>query len=162
MGPALAVGLEGAAEVFDVDCTAPITCAHLQRVNGLLPDGVRITDAQALLPGAPSLGRLVDGVRYLVAPPPGGRGWPESPAGLDPELAQAVRSWQPLEGGALRLELNARQEAGPTPSLKKLLIGLGLDERQAAAQRAVREGLVLRPRPAAAKQPSPPAEAAVS
>lgn len=162
MGPALAVGLEGAAELFDVDCTAPITDAHLRRANRLLPDGVRITDAQALLPGAPSLGRLVDGVRYLVAPPPGGSGWPASADGLDRELGEAVRSWQLLDDGALRLELNARQEAGPTPSVKKLLIGLGLDEQQAVAQRAVREGLVLKPRREAAKDAAPAPKAAAS
>ena len=34
---------EGAAEIFDVDCTAPITDGHRDRANSLLPEGIRIS-----------------------------------------------------------------------------------------------------------------------
>jgi radical SAM family uncharacterized protein/radical SAM-linked protein len=146
MGPALALGHEGAAEIFDVDCTAPITDAQRKRVNSLLPDGVEILDARPLLPGAPSLGRLLDAISYRIAPPVNGKVWPASPDRLEDELRAAVQSWQLLDDGSLRVEINARQEAGPTASVKKLLVGLGLDEAEAARARAIREKLVLRPR----------------
>jgi hypothetical protein len=153
MGPALAVGHEGAAEIFDVDCTAPITRVHLDRANALLPEGVRLLDARPLLQGAPSLGKLIDAVRYRLAAP-GSGAWPESPEALDEQLRGAVRRWQPLEDGGLRLEINARQEAGPTPSLKKLLMGIGVDDELATAARATREMLVLRPRGSSARERS--------
>ncbi len=162
MGPALAVGVEGAAEVFDVDCTAPITAAHLQRANALLPQGIQITGAQALLAGAPSLGRLVDAVRYRIPAPDDRDAWPGSPAGLDPELRTAVRGWSLAADGSLAVELNARQDAGATPSLKKLLEGLGLDEQRAQRVRAVRETLILRPRAATAEKNGCTDEVAVS
>jgi hypothetical protein len=146
MGPALAVGHEGTAEIFDVDCTAPITRIHCDRASALLPDGVEILDAQPLLPGAPSLGRLLDSVRYHLAPPASGNPWPETPDNLDDVLRGAIHDWQLTDGGGLRVEINARQQAGPTPSVKKVLMGLGLDEAAASRARATREMLVLRPR----------------
>jgi radical SAM family uncharacterized protein/radical SAM-linked protein len=146
MGPALALGHEGAAEIFDVDCTAPITPAHRDRVNSLLPDGVKILDAQPLMPGAPSLGRMLDAIAYRISPPVNGEGWPGSAEALDAGLREAVQRWELLDDGSLRVEINARQEAGPTASVKKLLVGLGLNEDQAARTRAIRERLVLRPK----------------
>jgi len=145
MGPALALGHEGAAEIFDVDCTAPITDGHRHRANSLLPEGIRITDARALLPGAPSLGRLLDAIVYRVARPIDGSVWPGSPEKLEEGLRGAVRSWRLFDDGTLRVEVNARQQAGPTPSLKKLLVGLGLSEEAASRVRATRERLVLKP-----------------
>jgi len=146
MGPALALGHEGTAEIFDVDCTAPITDAHRKRANSLLPEGIAITDARALLPGAPSLGRLLDAAVYRIAPPVDGSVWPDSPENLEEELRTAVRSWRLLDDGCLSIEVNARQQSGPTPSVKKLLVGLGLTEEAAARTRAIRERLVLKPR----------------
>ncbi len=146
MGPALAVGMEGEAEPFDVDCTAPINQSHLERANSLLPDGLAIVDATALLPGAPSIGRLVDRARFRVQPRRNGTPWPTSIQHLDPDLKQAVRGWRVAGDGSLHVELNARQESGPTPSLKKVLVAIGLDDREAASARAVRERLVLKPR----------------
>jgi radical SAM-linked protein len=146
MGPALALGHEGTAEIFDVDCTAPITASHRRRANSLLPDGVEILDAHALLPGAPSLGRLLDSTEYRIAPSANGSSWPETPEALEPELRRAVRSWRRLDDGSLQVEINARQEAGPTPSVKKILKGLGLNDEEAALARATREKLVLKPK----------------
>jgi hypothetical protein len=154
MGPALALGHEGAAEIFDVDCTAPITPAHRERANSLLPDGVEILDARPLLPGAPSLGRLLDAISYRIAPPVNGNGWPASPDRLEDDLRAAVQSWKLLDDGSLQVEINARQEAGPTASVKKLLVGLGLDEAEAARARAIREKLVLRARQKPAAEPA--------
>ncbi len=157
MGPALALGHEAAAEIFDVDCTAPITDAHRERANSLLPDGVKILDARPLLPGAPSLGRLLDAIAYRIAPPVNGAKWPGSPDRLEDGLREAVNSWHLLDDGGLQVEINARQDAGPTASVKKLLVGLGLDEAEAARARVIREKLVLRPKK---KTPSEPALAA--
>jgi hypothetical protein len=138
--------MEGKAEPFDVDCTAPINESHLERANSLLPDGLEIVDATALLPGAPSIGRLVERARFRLQPRRNGTPWPASAEHLDPDLKQAVHGWEVAGDGSLHVELNARQESGPTPSLKKVLLGLGLDDREAASARAVRERLVLKPR----------------
>ncbi len=147
MGPALSVGHEGEAEIFDVDCTAPVRPQHIEQANRLLPDGVKITAVQALLPGAPSLGKLIAAARYRIsAPRIDDRSWPASSEGLADDLGSGVGSWALLEDGSLRVELNARQEDGPTVSVKKLLLGLGLDEDESIRTTVAREGLVLRPR----------------
>jgi radical SAM family uncharacterized protein/radical SAM-linked protein len=146
MGPALAVGHQGEAEIFDVDCTAPVRENHIQHANELLPDGVEIRDVKALLPGAPSLGKLVSATRYRVNPGSDQSRWPESPDELTEELRAGVVEWQTGKDGCLEVELNVRQEDGPTLSLKQLLTGLGIDENRVARLRVTRKMLVLRPR----------------
>jgi radical SAM family uncharacterized protein/radical SAM-linked protein len=143
MGPALPVGYEGRAESFDVDCTAPLHQQHLERANALLPDGVEILDARPLLPGAPKLGRLVAAARYRIA---GVETWPESETELPEEIRAGVRRWQPLDDGALLVELNARQEDGPQLSVKKLLLALGVAEDRIPRVPVTREMLVLEAR----------------
>lgn len=69
MGPALPVGVEGVAELFDVDCTAPITRELLQKINQTLPDGVRVIGAEPLAPHTPSLGKSVHACQYVVRLP---------------------------------------------------------------------------------------------
>jgi radical SAM family uncharacterized protein/radical SAM-linked protein len=157
MGPALALGHQGEAEIFDVDCTAPVRANHLARANSLLPDGIEIKEAKALLPGAPSIGKLVAATRYRIAPLAGNHHLPESIEGLSDEFRKGILRWQRLEDGGLRVELNARQEEGPVVTVKKLLLALGLDEGQAARVGVTREMLVLRSRgnkPAPCEQPS--------
>lgn len=66
MGPALPVGMEALAELFDVDCTGPITPELVEKINHTLPDGLRITHVEALAPQTPSLGKSVRGCAYLV------------------------------------------------------------------------------------------------
>ncbi len=145
MGPALPLGHEGRAEAFDVDCTAPLRRSHLERVNELLPRGLDLLEATDLLPGAPSLGKLVAGARYSLAPP-AGLEWPPTPDSLPPEVRDGVRAWERLEGGALRVDLNLRQEDGPAPTVRTLLAAVGVDDGAAAAVRVVRERLHLAPR----------------
>ncbi len=84
---------------------------------------------------------------------------PVLPTDLKTVLREAVNSWQLLDDGSLRVEINARQEAGPTASVKKLLVGLGLDEDEAARARAIRERLVLRPRQKPVAEPAVAAKA---
>ncbi len=140
MGGALAVGQEGLAEAFDVDCTAPLRPTHLEAVNRLLPDGVELYDAVALLPGAPSLGKLVAAARYRVGP--WSRPWPDScPAAVE----DGVRLWEILPDSSLRIELNLRAKEGPTPTVKDLLAALGVDEGEAPLVRVTRERMTLRP-----------------
>jgi radical SAM family uncharacterized protein len=146
MGPALSLGHQGEAEIFDVDCTAPVRPQHLERANSLLPEGLVITDAQPLLAGAPSLGKLVAAARYRIEALPDRRRWPESVEGLEDEIRGGIRRWQIVGGGDLLVELNARQGDGPTVSVKRLLLSLGLDDQQAARISVTREALVLEPR----------------
>lgn len=145
MGPALGVGQEGLAEIFDVDCTAPVRPAHLDSMNRLLPDGLAITDASDLVPQAPSLGKMVSSALYLVAAPDG-EPWPAEPAGLAGDVAAALECWEVLPDGRLRIELNQRQTDGPTATVKDLLLALGIDEAALPLIRIARERLVLRPR----------------
>lgn len=144
MGPALGVGHEGDAELFDVDCTAPVRRQHLRNVNRLLPVGIEVVEATPLMQGAPSLGKMVAASRYRIAPRPD-RSWPESARQLDPELERAVQRWTVLPDGSLSIELNARQGDGPLASVTKVLQGLGLGEDEVRLTRVRREGLVLRP-----------------
>ncbi len=146
MGPALSLGHQGEAEIFDVDCTAPVRPQHLEKANSFLPEGVVITDAKPLLPGAPSLGKLVAAARYRIEPLPNRHRWPDSVEGLDHEIGAGVRRWQITGDGGLVVEMNARQGNGPIVSVKRLLLSLGLDEDQVARLAVTREALVLEPR----------------
>ena len=147
MGPALAVGHEGLAEAFDVDCTAPVRGSHVDAMNRLLPEGLRILRAESLLPQAPSLGKLVAAAGYLIGAA-GNGGWPDDPAGLAGGVAGAVRRWEPLADGRLRVELNLREDEGPTATAKEVLLAAGVDEALVPLVRVTRERLVLRPRAA--------------
>jgi radical SAM family uncharacterized protein/radical SAM-linked protein len=146
MGPALPVGHEGEAEVFDVNCTAPLRRQHLETLNSLLPEGMEITNAQSLLPGAPSLGKLVAAARYRVGPVDDQLVLPDTSEGIDEEIRPGIRRWQLAKDGRLTVELNARQQDGPMISVKRLLLALGLDEDRIARVPVVREALVLEAR----------------
>jgi hypothetical protein len=162
MGPALPVGHEGEAEIFDVDCTAPVRRQHIERANSLLPEGMEITDARPLLVGAPSLGKLVAAARYRIGPVDDRRVLLEHPEGIDDEVRPGIRRWQLREDGSLMVELNARQGDGPMISVKRLLLALGLDENRIARIPVTREALVLEARKKDRGAADGSAEAAVS
>jgi len=144
MGPALSVGHEGEAELFDVDCTSQVRQQHITAVNRLLPHGIEIIDAKPLLQGAPSLGKMVSASRYRISPRPGGR-WPDASADLDQSVIEGILRWTVLTDGSLTVDLNARQTAGPTTSVKKILQSLGLTETEVQMSRIRRERIVLQP-----------------
>ena len=146
-------GQGGIAEAFDVDCTAPVRPTHLVAMNRLLPEGLRILRADALVPQAPSLGKLVAAAGYLIGAS-GDGGWPADPAGLAGGVGGAVRRWEPLADGRLRVELNLREDEGPVATAKELLIAAGVDEARVPLVRVTRERLVLRPRAAGASSPA--------
>ena len=162
MGPALPVGHEGEAEMFDVDCTAPVRRQHLERANALLPEGMEITDARPLLLGAPSLGKLVAAARYRIGPVDDQRVRPDTPETIDDDIRPGIRRWQLREDGSLVVELNARQGDEPIISVKRLLLALGLDEDRIARVPVVREALVLEARKKDRKAVGGSAGAAVS
>jgi len=160
MGPALPVGHEGLSEVFDVDCTAPVRQSHLAAMARLLPTGLDVLDARDLVPGAPSLGKMVSAARYRL-PPLDGMAWPESSDGLPDPLGGGIGLWEILPSGELRLELNQRDSDGPVVSVKALLSGLGFDDERIRKIRVIRERLVLRPRRVTGRgaRPAPDADA---
>jgi radical SAM family uncharacterized protein/radical SAM-linked protein len=162
MGPALPVGFEGRAEVFDVDCTAPLRRQHLDHANTLLPEGVEMLDARPLLPGAPKLGRLIAAARYRIGPMAETEPWPVSETDLDEEIRAGIRRWQLLDDGSLLVELNARQEDGPMLSVKKLLAALGVDDHLIARAPVIRQALVLESRGKSGGADSTTQQAAVS
>ncbi len=140
MGPALALGHEGDAEVFDVDCTAPVRPHHLESCNRLLPDGVRLLGFEPLVPGAPALGKAIRTARYRVARTD--RPWPDSP----PDTAEdGLRDWRVQPDGSLRLEVNLRETDGPTTSVKRVLGACGMSAEEIPLVRVTRERLVLGP-----------------
>jgi len=152
MGPALSVGHEGEVELFDVDCTSQVRQQHITAVNRLLPHGIEIIDARPLLQGAPSLGKMVSASRYRISPRPEGR-WPEASTDLDQSVSGAILRWTVLTDGSLTVDLNARQAAGPTTSVKKILESLGLTEAEVQMSRIRRELIVLQP--PGAQRPAP-------
>ncbi len=158
MGPALPVGHEGLNEVFDVDCTAPIRQNHLEAMARLLPTGMDILGARDLVPGAPSLGKMVAAARYRL-PQLDDRPWPEAAEAQLNGLRDGVNLWEIHPNGDLRVELNQRESDGPVVSVKALLASLGLDNDRIRQIRATRENLVLRPRSTADRktQPNPTA-----
>ncbi|BET59612.1 TIGR03960 family B12-binding radical SAM protein [Geobacter sp. 60473] len=80
---ALSVGVESWAEYLDMELFPGADPTDIgTRLNGALPEGVRITEASVIPPGSPSLSVIMDKVRYRVTLPP------EAAAGL-PELAAA-------------------------------------------------------------------------
>ncbi len=153
MGPALPLGYEGLAEAFDVECTAPVRRHHLERVNRLLPEGLRILDVAPLMAGAPSLGKLSASAIYRIAPP-GDAPWPGEPPRLPEDLKAGLLAWSVLPSGELRVELNLRQAEGPTPTVKDLLAALGVPPEGIPLVRVTREVVRLRARSA----PAPAAE----
>jgi radical SAM family uncharacterized protein/radical SAM-linked protein len=162
MGPALPVGYEARAEVFDVDCTAPLRRQHLDHASSLLPEGVEILDARPLLPGAPKLGRLIAAALYHIGPMAETEPWPVSEIDLDEEIRAGIRRWQLLDDGSLLVELNARQEDGPMLSVKKLLAALGVDDHLIARAPVIRQALVLESRGKSGGADSTTQQAAVS
>jgi len=143
MGPALPLGTEGLAESFDVACTAALRQHHLRAINDLLPEGLEILDATALLPGAPSLGKLSDAARYRITAF-AKRPWPSDPKELPGTIRDAIRRWEIAADGTLRLELALRMPGGQAPSLKAVLLALDIPEEDIPALGITREAVLLR------------------
>jgi len=60
-GPALAVGVEGAGELFDFESKAELDPeAAVTRLNASLPEHLRVRRLERLAPGAPPLSRCID------------------------------------------------------------------------------------------------------
>jgi radical SAM family uncharacterized protein/radical SAM-linked protein len=67
-GPALSVGFGSLAEFVDVDLTAPYSAdAVMAALNGELPDGLTIVEAEAMTPRAPSIERSLEAFSYTVS-----------------------------------------------------------------------------------------------
>jgi radical SAM-linked protein len=145
MGPALPLGFEGLNELFDVDCTAPVTAKNLEVANRLLPDGISLADATALIPGAGSIGKLAERARYRVEARTD-RSWPARPPRLPDDLGDGLRSWRLCDDGAVLVELNLRAQDGPTPNIRTVLQAASVPEEDVVLLRVVREAVVLRPR----------------
>jgi len=139
MGPALPVGVEGWAEMFDVDCTGPVGPEVLERANRVLPEGLRLLAARVLHPQEPSLGKSVVACRYRV----------RVPRPLAVPVHPGVLAWQ-QQDEELVVELVA--EGHPDAlTLRQALKLAGAAEEEALLFPAVREALRLAfPTPAAA------------
>jgi len=67
---ALSVGVESWAEYFDMEIAAGFGAkAVMERLNEVLPEGIRILEASTVPPGSPSLAVIIDSVRYLITLP---------------------------------------------------------------------------------------------
>lgn len=138
MGPALPVGVEGKAELLDVDCTAPITPELLQKINQALPEGVLVIGAEPLAPNAPSLGKSVQACAYLV----------RLPRSLPRPHHPGILAWE-QEDTATRIVLVA--EGRPhSLTLRQALTLAGASEEEILESRCIREAVLLEtqePRP---------------
>jgi hypothetical protein len=76
--------------------------------------------------------------------PAAGRSGRKSPDGIEASVTDAILRWTVLGDGSLSVDLNARQAAGPTTSVKQILGGLGLSDDEVRRARIRRERLVLR------------------
>jgi radical SAM family uncharacterized protein/radical SAM-linked protein len=66
-GPALSVGVESEAEYFDFDCQERLAADELlERVNRVLPDGVRFGSLRSIRRDLPALSDAVRAARYRV------------------------------------------------------------------------------------------------
>jgi hypothetical protein len=144
MGPPLSLGHEGLAELFDVDCAAPLRPSHLAAANQRLPDGLRLVDARELMGGAQSLGKMAAAVRYRLPKP--ARPWAVAPATAAAAVGPGLLACQVDDDGDLLVTLNVRQTDGPMPTIKAFLAALGCSEHEIVNARVVREQVVLRPR----------------
>jgi len=144
MGPALPVGHEGQAELFDLDCWATVRPAHLVAANRALPEGLELVEVRELLPGAPSLGKMVAAARYLIAPRPDGP-WPASRDELPEPARGGVLSWQRDDDGNVAVELAVRPDQGPVLGFRDLLASLGVPDAERPLLRVRRERLRLAP-----------------
>jgi radical SAM family uncharacterized protein/radical SAM-linked protein len=72
-GPALGVGTVGEAEWLDFDATVELEPADvLERINAVMPDGLRFTAVRRLPGGSPALAKVINRAEYVVpleAPP---------------------------------------------------------------------------------------------
>jgi hypothetical protein len=143
MGPALQLGHEALAEMFDVECHGEVTAEMLGRANLVLPEGLQLTSAAALPAGTPSLGKAIASCRYRLRGTNGSAPWAAEgfAAGVLPE---GVLDWR-VDGGELVVAVNARQVDGPTPSMRAVLDALGVSDEAQHAVRVVREACVLSP-----------------
>ncbi len=145
MGPALSLGHEALAEIFDVDCFARVRPSHVEAINAVLPDGLVVERFEELLPGAPSLGKVIARARYRLPPIPE-HPWPDSRDAFPEDLASGIVSWTQAVDGSVKAEFNVRQEDGPTASLRKIFTALDIPQEAQRRLKAVREALILRPR----------------
>lgn len=145
MGPALALGVEGKREYLDIDCTGPLGRHHLNNANRMLPVGLKLLNSEALIQGAASLGKMASTARYSIQPH-SSIAWPETPPDLPEAIAAALKGWNLADDGTLHLELNVRQQDGPTPSIRKFVEAAGVPEEDAPILRITRELVRLSPR----------------
>ncbi|BCW93674.1 MAG: B12-binding protein [Thermoanaerobaculum sp.] len=131
MGPALPVGMEALAELFDVDCTGPITPELVEKINHTLPDGLRITHVEALAPQTPSLGKSVRGCAYLV--------W--FPRPLPRPDHPGIVAWE-WKDGAAHIVLAAESQPDSL-TLRQALSLAGASEEEILECRSVRQAVLL-------------------
>jgi radical SAM-linked protein len=117
---ALSVGVESYAEYLDMEVTAGFSPDELLRcLNEVLPPGMQMLEAWAILPKSPSLTSLMERVRYRVTLPD------HYAAELAPQAAHfltlATYPYRREKKGQdfdLRLELHALQVAGASIELE--------------------------------------------
>lgn len=144
MGPALPVGHEGLAELFDLDCWAAVRPAHLAAANRALPEGLELVDVRELIPGAPSLGKMVAAARYRIAAVPGRR-WPGSREELPEPARHGALVFERRDDGGLTVELALRPDQGPVVGFRDFLSALGVADAERPLVRVQRERLRLAP-----------------
>jgi radical SAM family uncharacterized protein len=143
MGPALSLGAQALAELFDVECHAEVEVGMLSRANRVLPEGLALTACERVAEGAPSLGKAVAAARLRLRRPPEASPWPASPPAALGPLQAGICEWR-VEGDDLVVTVNQRAADGPTPGAKAILAALGVPEAAQPLVPLVREALLVR------------------
>ncbi len=153
---ALALGIEGADEVMELELTEPIAAEALaDRLTAHAPPGLAIRDVQPLAPGNKKA--QVRRADYVAAVPP------PLTAGLEERIGQLLTAstWPvarpnrsavdvragleelTLRGGALHMRLRCGPEGGAGP--REVLAALGLADAEARGLRLVRTAVEVAP-----------------
>jgi len=118
-GPALALGIDSMAEYLDLELVAAMEAGLiLDSLNRVLPDGLRISEAKRLGPGAKSLNALINKAAYRVL------------LQIEPDLKEAVK--QQLSRLFQMTELNifrTGKEGQKTVNIRPWMHNLTIEEK---------------------------------
>ncbi|WP_353683555.1 TIGR03936 family radical SAM-associated protein [Thermodesulfovibrio sp. 3907-1M] len=65
-GPSLPVGVESEKEYFDLKISTEFKHEHIERLNKILPEGLKIIEVKTIPQGIPSLSSFIQRYRYIV------------------------------------------------------------------------------------------------
>jgi len=122
-GPALPVGMEGHAEYMEMELAGEIDpCSLIGRLNGVLPDGVTISEARPVPLHAPSIMGLINEAEYRIL----------LPTGIAGKVGTVHRHRECIEAAMALPTIHIRREGkgrGKEIDIRPLIREIGISER---------------------------------